>query len=297
MRNDGCQDVRPRQAGGSDADAGETASTKRSRLTSRSASRAVGSGARATRLARIGAGVAIAAAIGVATSACSAKSATTSAAAATTTSAAAAASTAPACSTASSISSEKVGFQVCGTPARNVGVPTYNAADAQKTYTVTLQTNRGNIVFTANGKGAPYTVDSFVYLAEKDYFNSTECHRLTTEGIYVLQCGDPTGTGSGGPGYEFQDENLASLGTPSNGIVTYHGGTVAMANAGPGTNGSQFFLVYKDSPLAPNYTPFGTITQGLSIIQQVAAAGSNNANGTGDGAPNDPVEIQKVTVQ
>ena len=246
----------------------------------------------AKRLARVGAGLAVVAVIGVATSACSSKSAS-SAAVVTTTAAAAAA----ACSPASSTTDETVGYVACGTAARNVGVPTYSAAAAEKTYTATLETNRGNIVFTADGKDAPYTVYSFVYLAEKDYFNATKCHRLTTAGIYVLQCGDPTGTGSGGPGYQFQDENLASLGTPVGGSVTYPAGEVAMANSGPGTNGSQFFLVYKDSPLAPSYTPFGKITQGLSIIQQVAAAGSNNANGTGDGAPNDPVEIEKVTVQ
>jgi len=260
-----------------------------SRVTSRS------SGPAAKRLARVGAGLAIVAAIGAATSACSSKSASSAAVVSSSTAAATAA--AAACSPASSTTDETVGYVACGTAARNVGVPTYSAAAAAKTYTATLQTNRGNIVFTADGKDAPYTVYSFVYLAEKDYFNATKCHRLTTAGIYVLQCGDPTGTGLGGPGYQFQDENLASLGTPVSGSVTYPAGEVAMANSGPGTNGSQFFLVYKDSPLAPSYTPFGKITQGLNLIQQVAAAGTNNANGTGDGAPNDPVEIEKVTVQ
>ena len=261
------------------------------------------SGDRGTRLAWVGAGVAIVAIIGAVAFAWTSSSGTSSAlgsAAATasaTAGAGAAQGTAAACEPAASTTDEPVGYQACGPAARDVGVPTFNAAAAEKTYTVTLQTNRGNVVFTADGKDAPYTVYSFVYLAEKDYFNTTKCHRLTTTGIYVLQCGDPTGTGSGGPGYEFQDENLASLGTPVSGAVTYKAGMVAMANAGPGTNGSQFFLVYKDSPLTPNYTPFGTITQGLGILKQVAAAGSNNANGTGDGAPNEPVEIEKVTVQ
>ena len=202
------------------------------------------------------------------------------------------------CSPASSLSDEPVGYQVCGTAARNVGVPTFNAAVADKTYTVTIKTNRGNVVFTAHGDAAPYTVFSFVYLVQKQYFDNTPCHRLTTTGIFVLQCGDPSGTGTGGPGYAFQDENLAALGTPSAsaGTVVYKAGTVAMANAGPDTNGSQFFLVYRDSPITPNYTPFGTITAGLGLLQQIAAAGTNNANSTGDGAPLESVQIQSVTV-
>ncbi|HET9167894.1 MAG TPA: peptidylprolyl isomerase [Actinospica sp.] len=191
-------------------------------------------------------------------------------------------------------------YEASGASAKpGIGVPTFNAAAAEKDYTVTFQTNRGDIVIDMNGKAAPYTVYSFVYLAEKTYFDNTKCHRLTTSGIYVLQCGDPTGTGSGGPGYTIPDENLASLGTPdSSGTVTYKPGVIAMANTGQAhTGGSQFFLVYKDSPLTPTYTPFGTVTQGLSIIQQVAAAGTDNANGTGDGAPNDPVQIEAVTVR
>src|SRR5581483_735926 len=157
--------------------------------------------------------------------------------------------------------------------------------------------HRGDVVFTALTSKAPYTTFSFQYLAGKNYFNNTNCHRLTTSSIYVLQCGDPTGTGSGGPGYQFQDENLNYFGAAgSSGTVTYKAGTVAMANSGPGTNGSQFFLVYKDSPLGPNYTPFGTITKGLDILQSIAAQGSDNANGTGDGKPKETVTIQSVSI-
>ena len=200
------------------------------------------------------------------------------------------------CNTADGISSEPVGYHVCGAAARSVGVPAYSAALAHKTYKVTIKTNRGNIVFTANGNAAPYTVYSFVYLIEKRYFDNTNCTRLVTAGIYVLQCGDPSGTGSGGPGYAFQDENLASLGSPdSSGAVTYKAGVVAMANAGPDTNGSQFFLVYKDSSIEPDYTPFGTITEGLNIVQRIAQAGSDDMYGSGDGAPNDLVHIVSVT--
>jgi peptidyl-prolyl cis-trans isomerase B (cyclophilin B) len=203
--------------------------------------------------------------------------------------------TAAASSSASPSSSpEKVGYTKSGTASKNVGVPTYNAASAAKPYTATIHTNRGDVVFTALTTKAPYTTFSFQYLAGKNYFNSTPCHRLTTSGIYVLQCGDPSGSGSGGPGYAFQDENLGYFGTGS--TVTYKAGTVAMANSGPGTNGSQFFLVYKDSPLPPNYTPFGTITKGLDVLTGIAAKGDDGSNGTGDGKPKEAVTITSVTI-
>ena len=125
-------------------------------------------------------------------------------------------------------------------------------------------------------------------LARAGWFESSPCHRLTTAGIRVLQCGDPTGTGSGGPGYVFADEALDG--------ATYPRGTVAMANRGPGTNGSQFFLVYADSELPPDYTPFGRITQGLDVLERVAAGGSDDSNGPGDGAPKTAVLITRATV-
>jgi peptidyl-prolyl cis-trans isomerase B (cyclophilin B) len=170
--------------------------------------------------------------------------------------------------------------------ARSVGTPDKHAPNTG-TYTATVTTNRGSIVIKLDAAKAPCTVNSFVYLASKKYFDATPCHRLTTAGIFVLQCGDPTGTGGGGPGYEFGDENLAG--------AVYPAGTVAMANAGPGTNGSQFFLVYKNTTLAPNYTPFGTITSGLDVLAKVAAAGEDDSNGPGDGKPKLPVEITSVT--
>ena len=193
-----------------------------------------------------------------------------------------------------SSTAQKIGYTQAGTAAKNVGVPTYNAADAAKPYTATIHTNRGDIVFTALTTKAPYTTFSFEFLAQKNYFNNTPCHRLVTSTIYVLQCGDPSGSGSGGPGYQFQDENLNYFG--SGATVTYKAGTVAMANAGAGTNGSQFFLVYKDSPLAPNFTPWGTITKGLDVLQAIAAQGSDNANGSGDGKPKQTVTITSVSI-
>ncbi len=169
---------------------------------------------------------------------------------------------------------------------RNVGLPP-SKPDLKATYQATIKTNRGSIVIDLLNSKAPCTVNSFVFLASKQYFSNTICHRLTTSGIFVLQCGDPTGTGSGGPGYKFNDENLAG--------AKYPQGTVAMANAGPNTNGSQFFLVYKNTTLAPSYTPFGRIVSGLSVIQKVAAAGTTN--GSGDGKPKDKVVIESVTIK
>ncbi|HEX9517506.1 MAG TPA: peptidylprolyl isomerase [Streptosporangiaceae bacterium] len=169
---------------------------------------------------------------------------------------------------------------------RKVGLPPAKP-DLKAAYQATIKTNRGDIVINLLNSKAPCTVNSFVHLASKSYFSNTNCHRLVTSGIFVLQCGDPTGTGSGGPGYRFADENLAG--------ATYPAATVAMANAGPGTNGSQFFLVYKNTKLQPNYTPFGTIVAGLNVIQKVAAAGTDSK--TGDGHPKEKVVIESVTIK
>ncbi|MEV6008467.1 peptidylprolyl isomerase [Streptomyces sp. NPDC051976] len=169
--------------------------------------------------------------------------------------------------------------------------------DKSAKYTFTLQTTCGAIPIALDAAKAPETVNSFNFLAGKGFFDHTKCHRLTTAGIYVLQCGDPTGQGNGGPGYTIADENLTSLGKAgAQGTVTYPAGTVAMANTGqPHTGGSQFFLVYKDSPLAPSYTPFGTISpDGLKVLTKIAGAGESS--GQGDGAPNATVVINKATV-
>ncbi|MFD8913831.1 peptidylprolyl isomerase [Streptomyces sp. NPDC059575] len=170
--------------------------------------------------------------------------------------------------------------------------------DTSAKYTMKLATTCGDIDVALN-TAAPHTVNSFDFLAGKGYFDHTKCHRLTTNGIYVLQCGDPTGTGSGGPGYTIPDENLKDKSLKGN---VYPAGTVAMANQynaqtqqGRHTGGSQFFLVYKDSPLPPDYTPFGTIDKaGLKVLDKIAKAGENT--GQGDGAPNATVVIDKATV-
>ena len=155
--------------------------------------------------------------------------------------------------------------------------------------TITFATNCGDIVVQTLPKLAPATVTSEVFLAGAGFYDQTPCHRLTTEGIFVLQCGDPTGTGSGGPGYSVPDENL-----PAKSSTIYRAGTVAMANAGPGTSGSQFFIVYQDSQLGPNYTVWGKVTSGLDVVKSVAAAGV--ADGSTDGAPAQTVVIQQATV-
>lgn len=165
--------------------------------------------------------------------------------------------------------------------------------DTSAKYTMTLATTCGDIDIALKTKAAPHTVNSFDFLASKGFFDHTKCHRLTTSGIYVLQCGDPTGAGSGGPGYTIPDENLKDTSLKGG---SYPAGTVAMANTGQKhTGGSQFFLVYKASPLPASYTPFGTISaSGMKVLNKIAAAGEST--GQGDGAPNATVVINKATV-
>ncbi|MFF4530171.1 peptidylprolyl isomerase [Streptomyces sp. NPDC001407] len=168
------------------------------------------------------------------------------------------------------------------------GIPVFDAAKAARPYKATLRTSQGAVTFRAEVDKAPCTTYSFKFLAQRAYFDGTHCHRLTTARIYVLQCGDPTGTGSGGPGYSFPDENLTG--------ATYPAGTVAMANAGPNTNGSQFFFVWKDTKLPPAYTPFGKVTAGLGTLRKIAAGGEDDQNGPGDGFPTLPVDIKRVRI-
>ncbi|MFJ2059740.1 peptidylprolyl isomerase [Streptomyces sp. NPDC087908] len=171
------------------------------------------------------------------------------------------------------------------------------SVDAKASYTMALKTSEGDVTITMDAAKTPRTVNSFSHLAAKKYFDGTKCHRLTTSGIFVLQCGDPKGDGTGGPGYTIPDENLDALGKAgADGTVTYPAGTVAMANTGqPGSGGSQFFLVYKDTKLAPGYTPFGKIdAAGLQVVEDVAAAGVEG--GAADGAPKKAVTIEKATV-
>jgi peptidyl-prolyl cis-trans isomerase B (cyclophilin B) len=173
-----------------------------------------------------------------------------------------------------------------GTP-RLVDPPPARAAFAGEV-DATVKTGLGAISIKLLASKAPCTVNSFAHLAEQDYYTDTDCHRLTTDGLYVLQCGDPSGTGTGSPGYQFGEENLPTSNPP------YPRGTLAMANAGPGTNGAQFFIVYRDSAIPPAYTVFGTVTAGMDLLDKVAAAGTDN--GTGDGRPKLAVHIDEVTI-
>jgi len=191
------------------------------------------------------------------------------------------------------VKSAKVSTIKC-TPTKSVGHTPPTIAPADKVLkrlprTFTFVTNCGNIVVTTVGAKAPITITQLATLARGGYFNNSLCHRLTTKGLYVLQCGDPTATGSGGPNFAYRDENL-----PAEGLNNYPAGTVAMANSGPGTNGSQFFLVFADTTLGANYTIWGTITQGLDIVKAIAKAGVKG--GGADGAPNQPISINRVTV-
>jgi peptidyl-prolyl cis-trans isomerase B (cyclophilin B) len=168
--------------------------------------------------------------------------------------------------------------------------------DKKAGYAMSLKTSQGDIKFTMDAAKTPHTTNSFKYLADKGFFDGTKCHRLTTQNIFVLQCGDPKGDGTGGPGYTIPDENLTGLGKAgADGTVTYPAGVVAMANAGPQTGGSQFFLVYKDSKLPPNYTPFGTMdAASLKVVKDIGAAGAEG--GAPDGAPKKAVKITKAAV-
>ena len=169
---------------------------------------------------------------------------------------------------------------------------TFDAAPDAATATtgaLTLVTNCGDISIDLFADDAPATVASMTFLATEGFFDGTACHRLTTAGIFVLQCGDPAGNGTGGPGYQIPDENL-----PVEGEANYPAGTVAMANAGPGTGGSQFFLVYEDTTLPSGYTIWGQVTDGLDILRAIAEAGV--ADGGGDGLPAQPIVIETATV-
>jgi len=212
------------------------------------------------------------------------------------------------------------------TGTQDTGHPPTTGEARSGTTTMYIQTSLGDIEAELDQEKAPCTVASFVYLAGKKFFDGSDCHRVTTQVIYVLQCGDPLGTGQGRPSYQFANENLPAdpkaasptpdagaspTATPSPGASAspspsptpahnlYPKGTLAMANAGAGTNGSQFFIVYKDgSELSAAYTIFGRITKGLDIVEKVAAGGAIDAAGAQatDGKPVTPIKITALTV-
>jgi peptidyl-prolyl cis-trans isomerase B (cyclophilin B) len=183
---------------------------------------------------------------------------------------------------------------------KNVGLPPTTGIPTSGTQDLVINTNLGQITIQMDLAKAPCTSASFAYLASKKFFDGSSCHRLLNTGdSHVLQCGDPSGTGQGGPSYNFADENL-----PTDQRPAYLGGQVAMANTGsPGTNGSQFFIVFDDTDLPAQYTVFGKVTQGLDIAKKVGAAGDDNAfatnpdgsQGAGGGHPKTKLTFTTVT--
>lgn len=174
------------------------------------------------------------------------------------------------------------------------GTPPTKNIPTSGTRDLVLNTTQGTITITLDLKHAPCAAASFGYLAGQKYFDGSTCHRMTTSGIFVLQCGDPSGTGSGGPSYTFAGETFPGAAGTS---VTYPTAIVAMANPGDrDLNGSQFFIVFKDSPLAADYSAIGTVTGGMDVVQKVAKAGVTAVNSQTDGTPKLPVKIITATV-
>ncbi|SOE03200.1 peptidyl-prolyl cis-trans isomerase B (cyclophilin B) [Blastococcus haudaquaticus] len=169
--------------------------------------------------------------------------------------------------------------------------PTPEATPAQGTSTLLMSTDQGDLTLTLDRAKAPCAAASFTFLAQQSFFDGSTCHRLVNQPSFgVLQCGDPTGTGSGGPSYKYAEEV-----TPE---TTYPRGTIAMAKtSAPGTTGSQFFLCFVDTQLPPEYTVVGTIDEaGLGVLETVAAGGIKDVGAEGDGAPAIPVSIESLSV-
>ncbi|NLF90469.1 MAG: peptidylprolyl isomerase [Corynebacterium marinum] len=187
-------------------------------------------------------------------------------------------------------------YPEAGEASREISTPPTDDVSATGTVSVTLNTGQGPIGMELDRTVAPCTVNAVEHFADEGFYDDTVCHRLTTSGIFVLQCGDPSGTGAGGPGFQFANEYPTDeLTEPSATPVIYPRGSIAMANAGADTNGSQFFLNYQDSPLAPDYTYFGQISEeGLATLDQIAATGVEG--GAADGAPAEEVRIETATV-
>ncbi|MEV0388326.1 peptidylprolyl isomerase [Nonomuraea sp. NPDC050643] len=183
-----------------------------------------------------------------------------------------------------------------GGQVKDVGMPPTKVKTEPATKTMTFKTNQGDIVVELNNAKAPCTTNSLEFLAKKKYYDGSKCHRLGSEKFPMLQCGDPTAKadgksqdGSGGPGYVMAEENLQG--------AKYTRGVMAMAKTqAPGSTGSQFFLVYGDIGLTPDYTPVGTITKGLDILDKVNKAGVIADMGDGTGAPKQSIEIKDVTI-
>jgi peptidyl-prolyl cis-trans isomerase B (cyclophilin B) len=178
-------------------------------------------------------------------------------------------------------------YTTTGSAARPVQPPTTTDISSSGTVSYVMHLTEGDVTLRLDRAAAPCTVHSFESLVAQKYFDGTRCHRLVDSGIFVLQCGDPTAKGTGGPGYTFPDE--------LSGKETYPKGTIAMANSGPNTNGSQFFLVWDDSQLPPSYTVFGTFDEkSRQVVAGIASQGQDGSNPDGSGVPNSPAKITSV---
>jgi cyclophilin family peptidyl-prolyl cis-trans isomerase len=156
--------------------------------------------------------------------------------------------------------------------------------DQSKTYQATIETSLGTMQADLFVKDAPITVNNFVFLARQGFYNGVTFHRVIKG--FMAQTGDPTGKGTGGPGYKFNDEPVKRQ---------YVRGTLAMANSGPNTNGSQFFIVHQDYPLQPNYTIFGQLSSGLDVLDKIATSPTGPGHG-GTDTPNPDITIKSVTI-
>jgi peptidyl-prolyl cis-trans isomerase B (cyclophilin B) len=181
---------------------------------------------------------------------------------------------------------------------RDVGTPPATAARTG-TATMTITTNLGAVTVQIDRSAVPCTAANFAYLASRHFYDNVACHRVIDVGLFAIHCGDPAGDGYGGPPYRYTDENL-----PTNKRPTYPKGVVAVVNSGPNTNQSQFYLVYADSEVEPSLPVLGRITSGLDIVEQIAAAGHDNAfatnpdgtPGPGGGHPRKPLTVVSLTV-
>ena len=162
--------------------------------------------------------------------------------------------------------------------------PPSMSIDPSKHYAATIDTSMGTMKADLFASEAPATVNNFVFLARQGFYDGVTFHRVINN--FMIQTGDPTGTGTGGPGYRFNDEPVSRK---------YVRGTLAMANAGPNTNGSQFFIVQKDYPLPPNYTIFGQLSDGLDVLDKIATTPTGPGKG-GPDTPRTPITINSIKI-
>ncbi|MDY0113439.1 MAG: peptidylprolyl isomerase [Corynebacterium sp.] len=181
-----------------------------------------------------------------------------------------------------------------GEAAKDVSTPKTDGIATTGTVTVTLKTNHGDVPMELDRSMSPCAVNAIEHLAKEGYYNDTVCHRMTSGGLNVLQCGDPSGSGAGGPGFTFKDEYPVDEADAASSVV-YPEGSIAMANSGPDTNGSQFFLNYGDGQLQPSYSVLGTMTpEGLDVVKGISEKGIEG--GQLDGKPAEEVRIESATV-